>query len=275
MPAMDIRLIVTDMDGTLLDGARRLPRHFGPLVRALARRGVAWAIASGRQLANLRARFDPIGAPVDLIAENGALAAQAGEARPFFEDLTPAAFFGDVLRAALATPGATPVLCGAACAWVGDAHPEDWPEIGQFFAAREPWHALGEVLGRRVCKVAVFHPQAAEALLPRLAPLARQDLRVILSGPQWVDVQPARVDKANALRALLARRGLRPDQAIVFGDYLNDAGMMSLGARAVAMGNAHPTLRTLCTETAPPNTENGVIRHLRANGLLRPPPRRD
>lgn len=268
---MDIRLVVTDMDGTLLDGARRLPRRFGALARGLAGRGVGWAIASGRQLANLRAQFDPIGAPVALIAENGALAAEPGAARPFFEDLTPAACFADVLREALATPGATPVLCGADRAWVGDAHPGDWPEIGQFFAVREPWHALGEVLGLRVCKVAVFHPRAAEALFPRLSPLGSPGLRVILSGPQWVDVQPARIDKANALRALLARRGLRPGQAIVFGDYLNDAGMMAVGARAVAMGNAHPALRARCAEVAPPNTENGVLRHLRALGLLRHP----
>ena len=116
---MQIRLIVTDMDGTLLDGARRLPPHFGALTRALARRGVAWAIASGRQLANLQAQFAPIGAEVDIIAENGALALVAGEAVPFFEDLTPAFFFEPVVRAALGTPGATPVLCGAACAWRG------------------------------------------------------------------------------------------------------------------------------------------------------------
>ncbi len=260
---MQIRLIVTDMDGTLLDGARRLPPHFGALTRALARRGVAWAIASGRQLANLQAQFAPIGAEVDIIAENGALALVAGEAVPFFEDLTPAFFFEPVVRAALGTPGATPVLCGAACAWVADAHPEDWEAIGWYFARREPWHAPDEVLGRQVCKVAVFHPHAAEALYPRLAPFADDALRVILSGPQWMDVQPARIDKANALRALLRRRGLVPGQAIVFGDYLNDVGMMGVGARTVAMANAHPDLRAVCREVAPPNTEHGVLRHLR------------
>lgn len=113
-----------------------------------------------------------------------------------------------------------------------------------------------------------YHPCAAEALYPRLAPLATAERRVILSGPEWVDVQHARIDKANALSALLDRRGLRPEEAIVFGDYLNDAGMLGLTPHSVAMANALPELRARAASIAPPNTQNGVLAHLRAIGLL-------
>ena len=264
----DIRLIVTDMDGTLLDGRRHLPAGFPDAVRTLAARGIRWAIASGRQLANLQARFAPLGVDVDIIAENGALAWAAGEARPFFEDLTPADFFEPVLREALDTPGASPVLCGADTALVHDRYPEDLAEITQYFAVHAPWHDLADLAGLRVCKVALYHPQAAQALHPRLAPLATAERRVILSGPEWVDVQHARIDKANALAALLLRLGLRPDQAIVFGDYLNDAGMLALTPHSVAMANALPELRARAAAIAPPNTQDGVLAHLRALGLL-------
>ena len=264
----EIRLIVTDMDGTLLDGERRLPEGFPEAVRALAARGIRWAIASGRQLANLQARFEPLGVDVDIIAENGALGWMAGERRPFFEDLTPGGFFEPVLREALATPGASPVLCGADLAFVHDRYPGDLPEIAQYFAAHAPWHDLPEALGLRVCKAAIYHPRAAEALYPRLAPLATAERRVILSGPEWVDVQHVRIDKANALSALLDRRGLRPEEAIVFGDYLNDAGMLGLTPHSVAMANALPELRARAAAIAPPNTQNGVLAHLRAIGRL-------
>ena len=264
----DLRLVVTDMDGTLLDAERRLPPGFPDAVRALAARGVRWAIASGRQLANLRDRFAPLGLPLDIIAENGALAWADGADAPFFEDLTPAAFFRPVLEAALQTPGATPVLCGAGQAWVHDAHPESLPGVGLYFARTALWHDLGDVLAHDVCKVAVYHPRAAEALLPRLAPLATPERRVIPSGPEWVDVQHARIDKARALAALLARHGLRPDQAIVFGDYLNDVGMIALTPNGVAMANALPEVKARAAAVAPPNTQDGILRHLRAIGLL-------
>src|SRR6476661_6808491 len=42
-PQPDIRLIVADMDGTLLDDAKQLNEHFWPLVHELHRRGVVFS----------------------------------------------------------------------------------------------------------------------------------------------------------------------------------------------------------------------------------------
>ena len=268
MEALDIRLVVTDMDGTLLDDARRLPERFVESARALAAQGVGWAIASGRQLANLEAQFAGLPLALDFIAENGALVRLAEEPDPFYQDLTPVPRFAEVLKAALAVPEATPVLCGASCAWVHDGCPRNAPEVAHYFARTMPWRQLEEVAGRSVCKAAIYHPRAAEALWPALAPCATEALRVILSGPCWIDVQPARIHKGRGLAALLARRGLVPEQAMVFGDYLNDLEMMTLGTHAVAMGNAHPALRAACAHETAANTEDGVLGYLRRKGLL-------
>ncbi len=261
------RLIVTDMDGTLLDGQRRLPPDFPALVQRLAARGIGWAIASGRQLANLQAQFAELGVALDIIAENGALAQLSGSAEPFFEDLTAADFFAEVIATARRVPGATPVLCGATCAWVDDAYPANFEAVGHYFSRSEhlPLDPLPPV---RICKAAIYHPDAGGILWQRLAPFARADLRVIHSSPCWIDVQPARINKGRALAALLRQRGLEPAQAVVFGDYLNDAEMMTLGTHAVAMANAHPDLLALCPHRAPANTDNGVVRYLHALGLL-------
>lgn len=268
MDAAQIRLIVTDMDGTLLDGERRLPRHFAAIVNGLQERGVRWAIASGRQFANLRAQFDALGVYPDILAENGALAVEGGASVPFFEDLTPATFFEDILERAMAIPQATPVLCGADLAWVQDAYPDNFEQVTYYFARTDFWHSLREVRNHEVCKIAIYHPDAANGLWPALAPFAREDRKVILSSPYWIDVQSARINKGNALKALLERRGLRPDQAVVFGDYLNDAEMMPIGAHSVAMGNAHPQLKALCRYQTRPNTEEGVVWFLRQQGIL-------
>ena len=262
-PLSAFRLIVTDMDGTLLDGQRRLPPHFPALVRALAARGIGWAIASGRQLANLHAQFAALGLTPDLIAENGALARLGGEREPFFRDLTPAAFFAQVIAEARTIPGATPVLCGEDCAWVDDRCPENFEAVSHYFA-RTRHLPLDPLPAVDLCKVAIYHRDAARALWPRLSPLARPELRVIHSSPCWLDVQHARINKGRALSALLARRALPPQAAIVFGDYLNDLEMMTLGTHAVAMANAHPDLLALCPHRAPANTQYGVVKYLLA-----------
>lgn len=263
-----IRLIVTDMDGTLLDGEKRLPPDFPASVTALKARGIRWAIASGRQLANLSRLFEGIGLRPDIIAENGALALAGGEETPFFRDLTPVSTFEAIITAAQSVPHATTVLCGEQCAWAADNYPRNFPQVSHYFAVLEPWHRLEEVMHRAVCKVAIYHPRAATELLPVLAPLETSDLRVILSSPTWIDVQPGRINKGRALTELLKHHALAPDQAIVFGDYLNDREMMTVGAHAVAMENAHPDLKALCPLRAPANTENGVMVYLQKNGIL-------
>ena len=49
----DIRLVVADMDGTLLDERSRIPDGFWPMLARLKRRGVEFVPASGRQYACL------------------------------------------------------------------------------------------------------------------------------------------------------------------------------------------------------------------------------
>lgn len=264
----DIRLIVTDMDGTLLDGQRQLPLGLATAVKTLEARGINWAIASGRQLANLKNVLKDAHLNLDIIAENGSLASLKGEDEPFFKDLTPASFFKEILQASLTILGASPVLCGPNNAWIHDAYPEDHPIIQRYFSYAETWHTLEEILSVEVCKIAVYHPQAAEALWPILGPYDSEDCKVIISSGHWIDIQPSRIHKGNGLQALLRKHNLRPDQAIVFGDYLNDAEMMTIGTHAVAMGNAHPDLRALCQYSTRANTEDGVLWYLRNIGLL-------
>ena len=55
-----IHLIACDMDGTLLDDDKRLPRDLFPALDALRAQGVSFAVASGRQYASLRRDFEPV-----------------------------------------------------------------------------------------------------------------------------------------------------------------------------------------------------------------------
>ena len=57
----DIRLVVTDMDGTLLDDDKRTPDGLWEVLALLRERGVLFSPASGRQYATLvSSRADPL-----------------------------------------------------------------------------------------------------------------------------------------------------------------------------------------------------------------------
>ena len=51
-----IRLVASDLDGTLLDSEKRLPEGFLPLLEQLLARGVCFVAASGRQDFNMLAK---------------------------------------------------------------------------------------------------------------------------------------------------------------------------------------------------------------------------
>ena len=70
----DIRLIAVDMDGSLLDDAKRIHDDFWPLLDELDRRGILLCPASGRQYATLRRQLGRD--ELVYIAENGAYVVQ-------------------------------------------------------------------------------------------------------------------------------------------------------------------------------------------------------
>ena len=76
---IDLRLVVTDMDGTLIDDEGRVPAGLTETVADMRAAGIVFAPASGRQLANLRAVLGSAVEDSPLIAENGSFVVHGGE----------------------------------------------------------------------------------------------------------------------------------------------------------------------------------------------------
>ena len=64
-----IRLVASDMDGTLLNSQKETGRGLKGVIRTLRNRGVLFAAASGRSRGSILSYFDDM--PVTVIANNG------------------------------------------------------------------------------------------------------------------------------------------------------------------------------------------------------------
>ncbi|SFJ69705.1 hypothetical protein SAMN05216467_0539 [Cellulomonas sp. KH9] len=266
--APDVRLVAVDMDGSLLDDAKRVDPSFWPLLDALVARGVTVCPASGRQYATLRRQLGRD----DLVylAENGAHVVRDGVTAAV--DGLDAEVARDVVREVRrqVAHGADlgVVLCGLRSAYVERTD-------AAFLAQCEPYYALLErvpdltAVDDTVLKVAVFDFGSADTGAgPALAEFAGA-ATVLVSGAHWVDVMSPTADKGHALREVQQLLGVGPEQTVAFGDYLNDVGMLAAADWSFAMANAHPAVRDGARFVAPSNQENGVVRTLRA--LLRLP----
>lgn len=266
LPDVDqVRLVVSDMDGSLLDSHGRVPDTFWPVLDELERRGIAFAPASGRQYANLRELFGPRGDDLVFIAENGSYVVQ--HEQTLSTDPLPPEVVPEIVGRvrALADRGVDVglVLCGqraASIERVGDAFAEH---------ARRHYARLQEVddvttVDDVVLKIAVFDFGSVEEVTAPAFDDVTDRLRVVVSGQHWIDVMSPAADKGHALRRVQERLGVTPEQTMAFGDYLNDAGLLDAARWSCAMDNAHPDVRARARYVVPSNGRNGVTRTLAA-----------
>ena len=75
---LDLRMVVTDMDGTLVDGRGRVPSRLPAVVARMRHHGVLFVPASGRQLGNIRAVLGGVADDGAVIAENGTYVVMGG-----------------------------------------------------------------------------------------------------------------------------------------------------------------------------------------------------
>lgn len=95
-----------------------------------------------------------------------------------------------------------------------------------------------------------------------------QEVSYVRWHPQVLDVLPANGSKARGIEALLHHLGLRPEEAIAFGDGLNDKEMLSFVGMGVAMGNAHDELKPYADMLTRHVDDDGIFYGLKKLGLI-------
>ena len=257
---IDLRLVVTDLDGTLLDGDGQLPPGLWPLLGRLRRRGIVLAPASGRQLPALQRLFgaDPEG--LAFIAENGTYVVHNGEELSS-SPLQPGfarSLVGTVRELAAAGHDLGLVWCAREAAYIERSDDQFVAEVRRYYAELVGVDDLLEVTLEAITCAGL---DCGEAELGSAALLAERCAphQVVLSSPHWLDVMSPGVNKGVALDFLQRALGIAPEQTVVFGDYLNDLEMLAGAPHSFAMANAHPEVLDTARYVAPTNREHGVL----------------
>ena len=260
----DVRLVASDMDGTLLDEDGRLPDDFWPVLEGLAQRGITFVPASGRQLGVLHRAFaGRAPAEPSFIAENGHLVVHRG--RTVFQTRMDPASVRRAIRAVRAAGGRAPgiglVLSGLESAYI------EHPDPAFAARARHYWTTITEVsdlldVRDDILKAALVGVAPDQQEVVRLITNACPGYRLVASAPDWLDILRRDVNKGTALRLLQRQLGVLPSQSIAFGNYPNDAELLGAAGHGFAVANSHPDLLPHARWIAPTNIDLGVVRVL-------------
>lgn len=254
------KLVVTDMDGTLLDDDHTIPQSFWPILERLQRHNVVFAPASGRQLHTLLEQFGPI-TNLSVIAENGTVIYHEGSI--ISVTAMPAGTVHDLLDTlehGVTFDGGV-VLCRPDGAFISRSDSAFVSQCTPYYKQLTAVDDLHDYVNDETIKIAIFSFTNAEAsILPHLTNVGGMNIAV--SGEHWVDIMSPEANKGTALETLARTLNIPIDETLAFGDYLNDYELLRKAGTSYAMANAHPRVKDIADHIAPTNTDHGVIQIL-------------
>ncbi|NIK92963.1 HAD family hydrolase [Mangrovimonas sp. CR14] len=256
MNLSQIKLIATDMDGTLLNSKGQVSERFFELFKELKKHQIHFVAASGRQYYSITDKLNGITNDITIIAENGAITKQKEEellliglSHKEIKELV------EYLRA---IDEIEIVLCGKKTAYIESENLDFIDFFKEFYHKYERVSDLTEIKDDDFLKIAVYCKHGSEEQLYPLVKHFEKDLQVKVSGEVWLDLSHQNANKGFALSKLQQNLGISKEETLVFGDYNNDLEMFYQAAVSVAMENAHPNLKKIATHTTKNNDENGV-----------------
>jgi Cof subfamily protein (haloacid dehalogenase superfamily) len=259
-----IRLMVVDVDGTLLTPHRQLtPRAVGA-VAALRAAGVQVALTSGRPPRGMRMLVEPLALETPLAAFNGGMFVRPDAGLELLEE--------HALAPEAATAAAELLLGHGLDLWVyrgtewyvrdaGAPHVERERRTVEFTptVARD----LGALLDRPVKLVGVSDDHPRMALCEADVQQLDFPISAARSQPYYLDVTHRDANKGAVVQHLSGALSVPPEQIATIGDMPNDVGMFEVSGLSIAMGNADPEVRRSAHHVTTSNSEEGFATAVR------------
>ncbi len=269
MSAMDIRIVATDMDGTLLDDEKRVPQKNLEALRACAEKGIEIVPATGRTCLGIPDELKELLGVRYAITINGAAVVDLQEDRILDTCRMPAETAVRVLEMARQSPH--DIMYDAYVDGVGytkDCFYENAekyvPSPGLARLIRKtrrvvPDHiAFVRESGKEVEKINLYFLDMAAREEMRQKLTCLPDILVSSSIPNNLEINAAGADKGSALLRLAELLGVERRQTMAFGDGENDLTMIRLAGVGVAMANGEEKVKAAADFVTCTNNEAGV-----------------
>lgn len=243
------------MDGTLLNSNHEVSDRFFNLFKDLRKHNILFVAASGRQYNSIIDKLYSIKDHILVVAENGGYIMRQDEellATPLGKQKRT-----KILQTLENVPDIHPVLCGKRSAYITNQSEAFIALLRQYYAAFEIVDDLNDV-NSEILKVALYHFESSEQHIYPYVQHLEGDLKVKVSGANWVDISSPNANKGYAIEKLQETYDISPEETIVFGDYNNDLEMLGKAKYSFAMENAHTNVLKAANYKTASNDAFGV-----------------
>lgn len=255
---MAIRLLVSDLDGTLVDREKNLTPGTIAAVGRLRAAGLGFTVISARPMSGIRPLLDPLELDGDVAAFNGGIVFRRDGTIVSHVTLPP-----DIARGVMAM--------------VADAEVETWvfaddrwyasngdgphTQSERRSSAQEPVVVTSfDATLDRADKLTFVSDDAAalHALYEKVHARFGTRATVAQSQTYYLDVTALTANKGDGIAALAGALGVDLADTVAIGDQANDLPMLERAGLAIAMGNAPEAVKRAAHKTTRANDQDGV-----------------
>ncbi len=256
----DIKLVLADVDGTLVTKDKLLTARAIAAVGKLRARGIKFAITSGRPPRGMQMLIEPLGIETPVAGFNGGM-----WVNPDLSEIEARTLPREVAEQSIA------LLQNAGLdAWVYSGqswfvHDKDAPHV-----AREAWTVkfeptvkahFDDALDQAVKIVGCSDDLALmEKIEKQVQELLGNTASAARSQPYYLDITHPEANKGFAIGFLAKRLGMQEHQIATLGDQPNDTLMFRKSGLSIAMANASEAVQKQATYVTTSSEEEGFAR---------------
>lgn len=256
MDLSKVKLVVTDMDGTLLNSKSQVSDTFFELFAELKNLEVQFVAASGRQYSSIKDKLQTISEDITIVAENGGYIKQGDkELDALFLSAEKVQKLIPVLNQA---DGLYTVLCGKKAAYIAQDEQRFIQVLKEYYTQYTVLESFSQLPEDDIFKVAIYHFDSSESFIYPVVKHLEDQFQIKISGENWVDISSPIANKGRAVKILQKQFGISKDETMVFGDFNNDLEMLDQAYFSYAMSNAHENVKKAARFKTKSNDEQGV-----------------
>lgn len=264
-----IEMIITDMDGTLLNSKKEISEENKKAVLKAHEKGIHFVLATGRMYSSARIFARQLDIKTPIISCNGALIRDYKTNETFFEKTLPHATILEIMTLLdfykiyyhfyTDEQFFTKELKYTALNYWENNKIKDTIDQIEIFVDENLNNLYNENL--RVLKFVVIEDKDKKKLLDVKDQLFRiKGIELSRSWNNNIEIMADGVSKGNAVRLLSKRYNIDLNNAMSFGDQLNDISMLQSVGYGFAMGNADQEVKDSTRFVAESNDEDGVAK---------------
>lgn len=250
-----VKLIVSDIDGTLLNENHLVSKRFFEIYKSLQKRNVLFVAASGRTHKSISEKLKPIKNDIIIVSENGAIAIKKEKlllSTPILDQN-----LNKIVKLILNLENTFPVYCGRDHIYITKLNPVFKNLLNEYY----PDYILinnEKDIEEPIYKIALYHSESSEKFIyPHIKHL-EHNFKVKVSANHWVDISENLAHKGHAIKFIQEMYNISPEETIAFGDYKNDIEMLKRAKYSYAKANAHDDVKAVSNYITKSNREQGV-----------------